>query len=308
MSNSTTEKGNGCEGIQDLIPWYPTSVLAPEERQRVEEHLAGCPACADLLAFSADLKDLLREKHSRHPEPNLLVGFVEDRAGLAPEQRTFVEDHLCVCAECREQVEILQEVEAGLADEDALAPARGRPVTASPGIRARLRAFWESVTAGPLQPVPAAVYLAAALIAIGLHLFPTGEGSDRDAAIDSDLRLGPGGLAGVVILPDETSRVRGSLGAPVEATQVSGDQRQFLLLELTNLDTPPAPDDIFTVVVLSDPAGQAALTEQIAGRAFLANYTICLELAGGALAPGDYLVRVTDPAGETVYRSLLAIH
>ncbi len=38
-----------CPAIQDLLPLYVDDALSPESRAVVDEHLAGCDACAAVL-------------------------------------------------------------------------------------------------------------------------------------------------------------------------------------------------------------------------------------------------------------------
>jgi anti-sigma factor RsiW len=44
-----------CQHIQDLLTGYVSDELAPLERAIVDDHLAGCAACQDELAFARDL-------------------------------------------------------------------------------------------------------------------------------------------------------------------------------------------------------------------------------------------------------------
>jgi anti-sigma factor RsiW len=44
------------QAVQELLPWYATSQLAPEDVQRVQEHLQGCAQCRQELEWERDMR------------------------------------------------------------------------------------------------------------------------------------------------------------------------------------------------------------------------------------------------------------
>jgi hypothetical protein len=44
------------QAVQELLPWYATSQLAPEDAQRVQEHLQGCAQCRQELEWERDVR------------------------------------------------------------------------------------------------------------------------------------------------------------------------------------------------------------------------------------------------------------
>lgn len=53
-----------------LLPWYVNGTLAPEERQRIEEHLAMCAVCPDELVALLKVQAALRRELAEAPEPS----------------------------------------------------------------------------------------------------------------------------------------------------------------------------------------------------------------------------------------------
>lgn len=301
MDDSSTHNDGECGATQELIAWYPTRVLDERERRLVDEHAAECEACGDLLRFSSDLQKTLQEQYARHPAAAELVGFVEDKSSMTQHQRSAIEDHLNVCPSCKEQAVMLETVgrDASREDETRGAEVRRPPTT----IGTRRPGFWEVLRGGLFGPVPAAVYLAVALLAVGLHVF--GPGGWVDVSPRTDLTTGA--LGSVVILPDETDRVRQSGGSETEVTSIDAASPQFLLIELTGLAAPPPAADVYTVEFLREDASVPVWEAEASGRTFRDNYTLCLSLGALALAPDRYLVRVVDPGGDVVYRSTLVV-
>lgn len=293
MGSSTFGEDRRCDETRELIAWYPTRALDPLERRTVEEHAAGCAECTELLRFVSDVKATLLKKSADHPEAEALVCYVEDKDSLGLEERSAVREHLEVCPQCAEQAAILEEVEKTVSVRPgARAPSDAR--VGVPGIRWRdsLRA----VFGGLLKPVPAAVYLVVAVAVTGLLVFRPGPGSDTGVA------------DGVVILPDETDRVRDAGAAEIATTTISAGESQFLLLELTGLEAPPTPNAIYTVEIVEEESGATAFGTSVEGRSFADNYTIYLRLPGGTLPRGMYSVEVLAPDRSVVYRSRLEVN
>jgi anti-sigma factor RsiW len=295
-----------------LIAWFPSSALDQQQRSRVQRHVAGCSACADLLGFACQIKDRLRERQSVHPQADVLVDFVENKRGLEPQECALLEEHLADCSECKRQVEMLQVVQDELTAADASPAAAGRAVAGRSGRVSSKGAFWSALAARLLSPAPAAVYLALAVVALGLHLVRT----PRDAVepsgqvagargLPAGRGLATGAVSGAIILPDESDRVRQPPATARSTVRIASDEPQILLLELTGLESPPLADALYTVEVLGEGLREPVLTAGIAGRAFQENYTLCLPLAASALAAGRYVVRIVTPEGLVIFRSTL---
>ena len=56
-----------CNEARELIPWYITGALSPEEMQGLAVHLARCPACRDELAEALRLSLEVNAAFSRLP-------------------------------------------------------------------------------------------------------------------------------------------------------------------------------------------------------------------------------------------------
>ena len=293
MCSSTNSNGVNCREIQELIAWYPSHSIEDKERRRVDEHVVGCSVCADLLQLGLDLKELLVETHSVHPDADALVRFVEDKTMLDPQLRSFIQDHLVVCADCSEQATILAAIEEDLSIEKVASPSAPRTRLGSTGLKSGPRRWWHSMAAGLFKPVPAAIYLVIALVAV-VSLFNR-PGTDRTM----------GFLDGVIILPDETDRVRQLVKEEAGGTQIDVKIPQFLLLELTGLEAPPAAEDLYTVEIVEKGSTEPTITATVRGEAFLKNYSIIFPLAAGALTPGNYSAKVIDSGGNTVFQSSL---
>lgn len=298
-----------CERMRELIAWYPGRALAEEERSRVEKHVANCPACADLLEFASAFKGMLQAEHSTHPDPEALVSYVESRAAMDPEQCSTVERHLAVCPQCREEAAMLTAVEESYSTEKAAASS---PYTGGvpPDPKSRIGGFLRGLRGGVLKPVPAAVYLTAAVLAVGMLLFrPDGWMAGLTGREAGQIRLAPdvdavsGSLGGVVILPDETDRMRRPGREDRAPTRVDAGRAQFLLLELTGLEAVPSAEDRYTVELSREGSPEPVFQSSILGRAFRDNYSLCLQLGEGGLRPGSYIVTVVGPSGNPVFRS-----
>jgi anti-sigma factor RsiW len=153
--------------VAPLIPWYATGRLSAAESARVEEHLAGCNACRDLLALARGFRRLAPQLRQDalfdHVQAQRLVEFAEDPSALEPEMRRFVTSHIQACTHCAEALEILEDM--------GRSSLRGDPGGAnepSTGLLDRVRraaaGFWDLLKRSVLRPVPALAYLAALLV------------------------------------------------------------------------------------------------------------------------------------------------
>ncbi|MBM3286869.1 MAG: zf-HC2 domain-containing protein [Candidatus Eisenbacteria bacterium] len=302
------DRDQACAAIEGLLVWYPTSTLTADERARVEDHVAGCGPCADLLRFAASLKDRLAEASSMHPAPELLVRFVEQSDDLPLTERALVETHIAGCAECMRESEILRAVDRDLAPAGERSESKTGRASGLSLAGTRFRGLWEALAGTLLRPVPAAVYLTAtAALALVLlsgvdrpsERFPGTHAPPADAA--------PRGLVdGVVLLPSDLGAVRGPQGVDDDAPSVDTSCDQFLLLELTDLEAPPRSGTLYDVAITRAGGSSPEWTGQVDGLAFAENYSVCILLEAGSLRPGDYVVTLATPSGDLLYRSTMA--
>jgi hypothetical protein len=95
----------GHEELRETLPDYVASRLAPEQRRFVQEHLAGCPACeeivADLTEMERHVKAAGEAMFEPHPDPVAL----RRHAMATPEGAdASIERHLELCAPCSLEV------------------------------------------------------------------------------------------------------------------------------------------------------------------------------------------------------------
>ena len=90
------------EDQHELLPWYVTGKLDPRETERFREHLDGCPACREELAFLQSVQVGTDEYGDgfflEHPTADRLVDFALGR--LADEQSGGIRQHLELCDLC----------------------------------------------------------------------------------------------------------------------------------------------------------------------------------------------------------------
>ncbi|MGE5562676.1 MAG: zf-HC2 domain-containing protein [Bacillota bacterium] len=55
MSEPIRSDGNGHKEAEELLPWYATGQLEPEEQALVEKHLSSCAHCRRQLAFEREM-------------------------------------------------------------------------------------------------------------------------------------------------------------------------------------------------------------------------------------------------------------
>jgi hypothetical protein len=306
--------GSGNEGecgrVRELVVWLPAGTLGAEEQAEVQKHVAVCPACADLLKFASTLKTTLREQYASHPEPETLVRFAGARADMDPDTRARLERHLAGCPQCKEEVAMLEVVDRDDSAEASRAEGIGPARVGLRGEVSWLGSFWNLLRGSILKPVPAAVYLVLAAVGIGLYVAGPARQSDRISTHGEagfGVLSGPSGISGsvggVVILSDQTARMRQPGWQAGEPAEIDAATARFLLLELTGLEAPPAANDRYTVELTRDPSETPIATASVLGVDFSDNYTICLSLATGGLRSGPYSVRVLDQTGGVVFQS-----
>jgi hypothetical protein len=306
MENNPTDMGNGCESIEELIAWYPSQTLAEEEKLRVESHIAGCNKCAELLQYASSLRDRLYAAYSPHPNPDLLVCYVESKNNMESTERSIIEEHIAQCPECINEIEVLEALEERPCEDASSLPTKLQSRDNAGRSQKYKHSFWETLRAGLFKPVSAAVYLIIAVLAVGLHLMGPGwpgPARNLDSIFPKGKNLPSGTPVGVVLLADKSGRVRRIGEGKFDLAKVDADKPQYILLELVNLDTPPAADGLYMVEIIPATTNHPVIAVEVRGEIFLENYTIGLPLAADALLPGVYTVRVIGPDKETIYHS-----
>lgn len=297
------ENRNECRRIEELIVWYPAGTLDDDEKRMVEEHLARCPACAESLSIAAGLRDLLVEGYSPHPSPGSLVAYTEGETSIDTRRREEIRRHLALCEDCSGQVSILEAVERDLSAAESPQPIRAGRLEDENAGGTRSRSSIAAVLSFLFRPVPAALYLAVALTAVGILVLRSDrfEGSAGPSRADRSGRV-PGGAAGITILADETASMRGLRTGSAPVPAIGPDSLRYLMLELTDLESPPEPGAVYALMIVDDD-DRMVVGDSITGAMFADTYTICLPVDAYLLSPGRYLVLVTDPAGRTIFRS-----
>jgi len=306
-----------CAGIREALVWYPTGSLSEEERRRIAAHVAVCPECAEMLQFVTGFKAEIEEGPSPHPDPETLVLYAEDPQAVPASERSLIESHVKSCPTCAQELLLLSEVERDLAaggaaiEDTRAAAATGRkmeqpsraPRAGEPRVGETLRALWRTVSSSVLRPVPAAVYLVAAVIAVVAAIQqrpvvsgPSGVGVSEGAAAHA---------GSVLILPDQRGNLRSVSPADRAIPALDLAARRFVNLEFTELASPPDPGAVYRVAFTASGDARPALEMAVPGSNFAENYTLCLVLPPRVVPPGTYTVSVSAPDGEEVFRSLL---
>jgi hypothetical protein len=104
----------GNKEIADLLPWYVSKRLAEAEMVMVKQHLAACASCkeeADNITWiSQGLYAIAGENGSIHINSRLLTIYSESKKELNKEIIQRIDDHLSLCRQCSEELEILNRV------------------------------------------------------------------------------------------------------------------------------------------------------------------------------------------------------
>ncbi|MFH1842578.1 MAG: hypothetical protein ABIF77_05180 [bacterium] len=311
MAESHENNRTECESLADQLAWYPTAILAEKERQQVEEHVATCAACADLLEFASRLSNGLEVLRATHPESEILDHFVVTPDSLRPRERADIENHLAICADCSQVVEtlttVVQETTSSRAGAELDVPPDGAVRrSVSGGFWNRC---WDLLTASLLRPIPAAVYFLMAISAIFLVLTRSNPEPAQGPVIARESfppRAGPR-LGNVILLADLGTGQRGFLTEEEEPPIFAAATNQFLLLEITSLITPPGPEELFEVGIVSLDSTEPVWVEQVRGKEFSENYSLCLFLESGVLPPGRHAISVRAVTGEQIFWSVLEV-
>lgn len=278
-----------CKRIRELVAWYPTGTLTTEDRARVRNHARTCESCAEALAFAIGLQaDLVR---GDHPAEESLVRFVDDRGSLSDGERIGIEKHLACCEQCRQEESILALVNGEETRQPHLRPVRA-PASG------RFQRLWDRAAGSLLRPVLAAAYLTAAIVAIIALVARHDNVSDRPSAPIVGSSAGE-----VVLLSDAVGERRGLEGPEAEIPILAEGETRCLLLEFTNLESPPRPEDNYAIRVLSAESNEELWRGDVTGEEFLSNYTLYLFLEPHLMSRGEYRVTVTNPQGEVIFRS-----
>lgn len=70
MKDPGYDDESGHDGVWLLLPWYTNDTLQPEERRRVEEHLAACVRCREEAARGGELAAALHASQDSAPSPH----------------------------------------------------------------------------------------------------------------------------------------------------------------------------------------------------------------------------------------------
>jgi len=104
--------------IAELLPWYVNKSLSKDDEGRVMKHLEECPACTkeleDLMRFRDEIAQYPDELFTDHVYPEELVVYAEARRELSREDLARIETHLESCSACREELQMLQQVNSSL--------------------------------------------------------------------------------------------------------------------------------------------------------------------------------------------------
>src|SRR5262245_14314128 len=205
--------------IAALIPWYVNGTLAPDERRRVEEHLAACAECRGLLEDLRELSPLVRSGAGAledHPHAQHLECYAADSAALERELAAWIRSHVGTCEACSEVLLILQqelERSATGARVAALPANRGRPVSFE-GLRAERSTVPAFLSRTLLRPEMAAVYLLLLLAIPVFRALMPGPAPSPGATLPTSPRpMSPWG--GAVELPVLSASHRGGTGTLV---------------------------------------------------------------------------------------------
>jgi len=232
---------SNADPIAELIPWYANGTLDAAEREKVENHLPGCPSCYALLARARSFRRLApgaaQEGLLEHVSGHLLVQFAEHPDRLEAGTRRFISLHLSDCQVCAGALEILQ----GLAQEPIEMEDPGDAERARRGARSSLVdsliAFWRGLTRSVLGPVPALVYLGALVLVVSTVLMRApGGGGTGMAGSGVHPMTAIAVLPPVVRLPEEIAMRGGDARPAPQEVALPGAAGPVLLELVTSID------------------------------------------------------------------------
>lgn len=293
-----------CEEIREVLTWGEE--IPESDRERIVDHLAGCAECAEHGKFIESMRGEIARQRSAHPEPEILVRFAEGDQAIEPLQRDAIEAHLLVCSACAGEVEILDTVErefqAGTMRPAGDLPAHGKPS----GVGQILRRIGETLAGSILRPVPAALYLATAVVAMSVIVSERGR-IERPGELPEAIAPARTIVGGVVLLSDLGAAGRGD-GVDSTIPGLLAGRTHILLLEFTTLAAPPDPGAAFDVNLIPEGGGAAVWQGRVRGSEFRENYTLGVVLEARGISPGRYsIVVVPAGGGEAIFRSVVEI-
>jgi len=296
--------------IAPLLPWYATGRLAAAENARVEEHLAGCDECRELLALTRGFRRLAAQVRQEtlfdHIHAQRLVEFAENPGAFEPEARRSVTSHLRECASCSGELEILQDI--------------GRSVMAGDSTT-----LWERLSRTVLRPGPALAYLAAVLVLlVALPMrrpapgpVPAPVPANPPPAIPAPAPSRPSGvvlLPPAIELPGEADYRDGEAPLPPVVVKPMGPAGTLVFSLVTDLTRDDLSETAgrFRVIVARD--DRTVLDRECRAADFDRRGRLLLAFDPGTVAAGaPCLVRIlrvapgTASDGEEVYRRAFVI-
>ena len=146
-----------------LIPWYANGTLSAGERKNVEDHLATCADCRELVTLvrhQGQIATVSPHEIGMHVESGLLHDYVLEREQLGNDTLAWVEEHMGRCADCGEIASALERLRPDL--EGSSDPASLVAHTHLTGVRG-----WMLRTPpGVLMGIAAACLLAVAVLSV----------------------------------------------------------------------------------------------------------------------------------------------
>lgn len=115
-------------GLHELLPWYVSGTLEPEEARAFEIHLRDCRSCGRDLGPLRQMLEAI-ERHGEaffrpHPDPDRIVAEAFDR--MPPSEAEEIHTHLLLCSTCALESRLAREGREGTAATEPI--ARRRPV------------------------------------------------------------------------------------------------------------------------------------------------------------------------------------
>lgn len=172
------------QAVQELLPWYAASQLAPEETQRVQQHLQTCAECRQELEWEREMRAQAAVAAASGALPD---GVDMERALARLMPALGAQEH------------------ATTGDGGVLASAPAQPPAAAPGAVAARQPWWRTAAAN--QPSWLRWTVAAQWVAIvGLLVFLVRPGDEAPAYRVLGSSVSNGGNMVVVFQPGATER------------------------------------------------------------------------------------------------------
>jgi hypothetical protein len=258
-----------------LLLGYTAGSLDHEESARVAGHVERCPRCREMVRENESLIQVCRaakELTSRHPSSEILTLLAEGPADTPDmiEARAHVEN----CGECLEVVSVLEKVGADLSRQEE----PKRPGESMKEALAQGPTFWRRAVLWFSSPVPAYILVLLMVYPAYLGLVGIGRLNSRLTVLESPTLLAP-----PVAL--ETGRERGR-----EEPRLTIDEDEGR--RVITFFIPIAAERYLYRAELTRRGGRVFYDED--AQSFDGIGTFALYLPEGALAPGDYELRVEE--------------